>query len=103
MTEKKDCREWFRQYAVANYGAAGDDPGVDTFAACCALAIERGNAFDVLGQYAQVSGRKEYDVWFDLRRMMQGMRVAWEVQNSVQMYQDEVWERQWEELDFGED
>ena len=38
-----------------------------------------------------------------IRAMLPGMRVDSEVRNAVQRYQDEVWKRQWEELEYGED
>ncbi len=85
--KENDCREWLRQYAADNYGAV-EGLAVDIFVECCAQAIERGNTFDILGQYAAATGQKECELWFALRAMMQGMRVAEEVRDAVQLWFD---------------
>lgn len=98
-----DCREWFLEYARKWYGADPGGEAAGLFADCCAAAVKRGNSIAPLDDFAEETGRTGWVDWFTLRSMLPGMRVDWEVRNAVQRYQDEEWERQWEELEFGED
>lgn len=79
---------WFAAYAQDCYGAAADSEAAQLFAAVCGAAVRRGSSIDPIGSYAAEVGQKEYVIWWQLRDMMQGMRVRDEIVDAVQLWQD---------------